>query len=260
MKQPKKGVTNDISIDRAEKKLDFKYPKQIRDRLRRHNGFEWGGFRFFPVLDDEDKQHTFDDVYRENTNGVAGWSKYIPEGYICIASSDLDCLLLNKNKDGKIYFYVTGHDAFEAIFETTDDLAQMLDENDLFFKLDSPADSKYFIKLLIYSQVGETQYVLLFHHKPQLEEPNKGLTYSSKVNKGERLTDVVKKEITEIIKSGEWELLRIFDGGTDFDRNGNELVKYNLIIRVSHFDTKGKQFSGPRNAYMTWVDEKDVKF
>lgn len=178
--------------------------------------------------------------------------------YVCIANSDLECLLLNKNKDGKIYFYVTGHDTFEAIFDNVDGLAQMLDENDLFFKLDSPAESKYFIKLLLYSLIGDTQYVLVFHYQPELKTPNDGLTYSSKVEVGQRLTEVVKKEVNQIIGSDEWELLRIFDGGTDFDRHGNELIKYNIVIRVSHFDTTGKRFSGLKNAYMSWVDEKEI--
>lgn len=106
MKNPKKVITNDESINQAESKLNISYPKEIREMLKQQNGFDLGGFNFYKVLDSEDLQHTFDDVVRENTNPQAGWKQYLPEGYVAIADDGgQGCLTLNTNKDGKIYYW-----------------------------------------------------------------------------------------------------------------------------------------------------------
>lgn len=102
----KKLTTNDESITAAEMKLGFSYPKEIRARLKERNGFFWKGYRFYPVLDQEDVQHTFDDVIRENTNDPSGWRQFLPEGYIAIATDEgQGCLCLSTNKDGKVYYW-----------------------------------------------------------------------------------------------------------------------------------------------------------
>ena len=98
-KAKKKLGTNEESIARAEQKLGIRYPGLIREMLKERNEFFWGAYRFFGVLDDEDKYHTFDDVVRENNNPVAGWAKYLPKGFVCIANQDNNCLLLNKNNN-----------------------------------------------------------------------------------------------------------------------------------------------------------------
>lgn len=125
---PRKVITNDISINAAETKLGFKYPQMIREKLKEKNGFEWGGYRFFPVLDEEDKEHTFDDVVRENTNPVAGWNTYIPEGYVCIASLDEEGLLVSKNGDDKYYFYMIGDEDINEVVENSEALTKILEE------------------------------------------------------------------------------------------------------------------------------------
>jgi hypothetical protein len=106
MKNIKKIITNDESINEAESKLNIVYPKEIREMLKIKNGFYLGGFRFYKVLDKEDLQHTFDDVVRENTNSSAGWKQFLPEGYVAIADDEgQGCLALNTNKDGKVYYW-----------------------------------------------------------------------------------------------------------------------------------------------------------
>jgi len=129
-KPPKKITTNDQSIDNAEQKLGIKYPQIIRNKLKERNGFEWGYFRFFCVLDEEDKFYTFDDVVRENENPSAGWKQYLPEGQVAIASADLWCLTLSTNKDGKIYFYDHQTGKLEVFAETDEELQQKLDKED----------------------------------------------------------------------------------------------------------------------------------
>lgn len=131
MAKPKKKVmTDDKSIDLAEEKLGIKYPQIIRNKLREHNGFYWGYFRFFCVLDEEDKFHTFDDVVKENENPSAGWKQYLPEGHVAIANEDLLCLTLTNKKDGKVYFYDHGSGKQEIFAETDEELKQKLDEQD----------------------------------------------------------------------------------------------------------------------------------
>jgi hypothetical protein len=127
-KPKKKVITDDKSIDQAEQKLGIKYPPIIRDKLKEHNGFYWGYFRFFCVFDEEDKFHTFDDVVRENENPSAGWKQYLPEGHVAIANEDLLCLTLNTNKDGKVYFYDHGSGKLEVFAESDEELQQKLDE------------------------------------------------------------------------------------------------------------------------------------
>lgn len=101
----KKVATNDQSIDQCEAKLDIIYPKEVREMLKQRNGFYLGGFRFYRVLDKDDLQHTFDDVFRENTNS-SGWQNFLPNGYVAIADDEgQGCLALNKNKDGKVYYW-----------------------------------------------------------------------------------------------------------------------------------------------------------
>ena len=106
MKTPKKVVTDDESINNAEEKLGIKYPEILREWLKGENGFYRAAFRFYGVLDKEDVYNTFDDVVRENTNPEAGWEKYVPDGHVAIADDEgLGCLTLNKNKDGKVYYW-----------------------------------------------------------------------------------------------------------------------------------------------------------
>ncbi len=104
MKTPRKVTTEDKYIDSVENILGIKYPKVIRDMLLKSNGFSWGYYNFFPVRDEEDLEHTFDDVVRENNN-PNGWSNYLPEGYVAIANEDSYCLALSKVKDGKVYYF-----------------------------------------------------------------------------------------------------------------------------------------------------------
>jgi hypothetical protein len=106
MKNPKKLITDDKSINEAELKLGINYPRELREMLKKRNGFYLGGYRFFCVLDKDDLEHTFDDVVRENTNPIAGWKQLLPEGFVAIASDEgQGCLVLNTNKDGKVYYW-----------------------------------------------------------------------------------------------------------------------------------------------------------
>ena len=73
--------------------------------LKKQNGFYWGFYRFFAVLDDDDKYHTFNDVVVENANPNTGWKQYLPESYVAIANEDHFCLVVNTNKDGVVYEY-----------------------------------------------------------------------------------------------------------------------------------------------------------
>ena len=125
-KPPKKIVTEDKFIDRAQVALNIKYPQVIRKKLIGRNGFSWGFFeRFYCVKDDDDIFHTNDDVVRENTNKVAGWQQYIPEGFVTIADDGGGAaLLLNTNKDGKVYYYQDGDG--EVFAETEDQLIEKL--------------------------------------------------------------------------------------------------------------------------------------
>lgn len=125
-KSKKKVVTDDKSIDNAEKILNIKYPQIIRNKLKERNGFCWGYFRFFCVFDKEDEFYTHDDVVRENENPPAGWKQYLPKGYVAIAIEDLLCLALSTKKDGKIYFYDHERGKLEVFAESDEELEEKL--------------------------------------------------------------------------------------------------------------------------------------
>lgn len=135
MKPQKKIFTEDTNIIKAEETLDIKYPEIIREKLKMSNGFEWGGFNFYPVLDD-DKYHTFDNVVRNNQNDVAGWAKFLPDGFIAIAELDSFCLCLSTNKDVKIYCLDPGTGNCEVYAENGEELVKKMEENDGGFEED----------------------------------------------------------------------------------------------------------------------------
>lgn len=136
MKPPKKIFTEDANIIKAEETLDIRYPEIIRERLKKSNGFEWGGFNFYQVLDEDDKYHTFDDVVRNNQNEVAGWAKFLPVGFIAIADLDSFCLCLSTNKDGKIYYLDPNTANCDVYAENEEELVKKMEENDGEFEED----------------------------------------------------------------------------------------------------------------------------
>ena len=143
-KPQKKVTTEDKYIDRAEDALGIKYPPVLRDKLKIRNGFSWGFFeRFYCVLDDDDKFHTFDDVVHENTNPTAGWKESLPEEYVAIADDGSGyALVLSKTKDGKAYHYNSDTGEITVFAENDDELAEKLDKQELdlqkIYKEDNP--------------------------------------------------------------------------------------------------------------------------
>lgn len=131
MQKPQnKVITSDEFIDRAEKSLQIKYPEIIRKKLKEQNGFYWDYFRFFCVLDDDDKYHTFDDVVRENENQSTGWKLFLPENQVAIANEDHVCLTLNTNQDGNIYIYDNEIGSLEIFAKSDEELEQKLSQKD----------------------------------------------------------------------------------------------------------------------------------
>lgn len=130
-KPEKKVTTDDRSIDRVEEALGVKYPHILRDKLKETNSFSWGYFTFYPVLDDEDKFHTFDDVVRENTNPQAGWRQFLQGGYAAVATDDGGyCLVLSKSKDQKVYHYNTDTGEVTLFAKNDEELKQKLDDQE----------------------------------------------------------------------------------------------------------------------------------
>lgn len=125
----KKVVTDDKSIDEAEAKLGFSYPKILREKLKIKNGFYLAGFRIYGVLDQEDVQHTFDDIVRENTNSSSGWQQYIPSNYVAIGDDEgIGCLVLNTNKDGIVYYWNNQDQKMETYATNETELEKKLSE------------------------------------------------------------------------------------------------------------------------------------
>jgi hypothetical protein len=130
-KPVKKTGTDDSSINKAEEKLDIKYPEIIKGKLKESNGFRWGYFdKFYPVFDEEDKFHTFDDVVRENEN-PNGWKTILPEGYVAIASDDAgNCMTLSTKKDGIVYFFDHETGEIDIFASNETELKEKLDKEE----------------------------------------------------------------------------------------------------------------------------------
>lgn len=120
-KKPKKKVTtNEQSIQRAENALNIQYPHIIKEKIKAKNWFYGWEYRFFCVLDDDDKFHTFDDVVRENTIERTWRKHHIPAAYVAIAEDGMWwCLALNTNKDNIIYSISHGEVTIFAKDENT---------------------------------------------------------------------------------------------------------------------------------------------
>lgn len=127
----KKAGTEEKNIINAEEKLNIKFPQVIRERLKAENGFQWGYWVFYCVYDEEDKFHTFDDIIRQNQNDLAGWQKYIPEGYAAIASEDNWCLVLKLgDNESKVYQYNNETGELTLYAENSQSLKDNLDKEE----------------------------------------------------------------------------------------------------------------------------------
>lgn len=102
----------------------------------------------------------------------------------------------------------------------------------------TPTTSKFFTMYLITTKQPNTDRTVLLTQ-------GKGSVYCSKVNPGETLLDVIKKELPLLTGSSEYKLKDIQDGGFDFDRHGNKLPRINLHIEVPYFDPHEKNLKYP---------------
>ena len=110
--------------------------------------------------------------------------------------------------------------------------------------LGMPAESKYFIFYVILSKKPKTLENLY------LSLENRGF-FASKVEKGERLIDVIEREIKELIGGEKSKLIGI-DEKYDFalDREGKSLPRTKLTFRANYFDVKAVKTKYP----MEWKE------
>lgn len=94
----------------------------------------------------------------------------------------------------------------------------------------SPTENKYFFFFTFLSKKPKTLEDLML-------VPQNGLFYGSKIEKGERLIEVIEKEIKEFIGLEKYKLLRI-EEEYDFarDREGKMLPRTKLTFKVNYFD------------------------
>jgi hypothetical protein len=97
--------------------------------------------------------------------------------------------------------------------------------------LNWPADKTFFITYLIVT-VDQKNNKNLF-----LSIKNNRL-YASKVEKGEILSGVVKKELKSVFGIEEYKINNITDDGVAKDRYGNSLKRISLKIAVPYFDAR----------------------
>jgi hypothetical protein len=123
-------------------------------------------------------------------------------------------------------------------------------------KLREVAETKYFIKLLITSYDSldknkERYLTLIMHEGEKPDNLNKVMNYCSKVNPGEKLQEVIEREITEISGNPFYRCLNIEDDGFAKDKFGNDLKRLRLVIKIPYFEPKGKKVIGLN---LSWVE------
>lgn len=105
----------------------------------------------------------------------------------------------------------------------------------------SPASMTYFTQYLVYSNDPETDLLVILLQGNQ--------TYCSKVERGEKLQEVMDREIPLLTGSSEYRFLEIGDGGSARNKHGDDLPRFNLIIAVPYFDPKSRNLIQPSS----WV-------
>lgn len=109
---------------------------------------------------------------------------------------------------------------------------------DLAAVLVAPAKSKFFVMYFLTATdpVSARSVLLSF--------PNNKL-YASKVSVGETLKSVIDREIVMLTGSSKYKVLKIVEGGTDLDRNGNEVKRLNLHIDIPYFNINSRKLKYP---------------
>lgn len=96
-----------------------------------------------------------------------------------------------------------------------------------------PATGRFFILLSITSRDPETG-------KDVLLTSASGRLYASKVEAGESIEQVVKREMPELTGSSEFSIINVFRSDTAKDRLGNVLPRHMVVIRVPYFYPKDR--------------------
>lgn len=108
--------------------------------------------------------------------------------------------------------------------------------------------TKKIIKQLPWILPTESKHFILFFILSIDPATNKNVTlilgggglYGSKVEQGESIDQVVKREIPNLIGTTEYEIIQVQNFDTARDKYGNELPRYSVHIKVSYFDPAKK--------------------
>src|SRR3989344_6117514 len=113
-------------------------------------------------------------------------------------------------------------DRFEYVKKVTSKVAEM-------FPFILPTKKKHFILYLIminHPETGKGMYLSLSGND----------LYASKVEVGESIDQVVKREIPELTGAGEYKIMEVQNLDTAKDKFGNDLPRYSVFIEVPFFD------------------------
>jgi hypothetical protein len=124
----------------------------------------------------------------------------------------------------------TGPARANALFNIAQNVTKNLSEK---FFLYEPAESTYFIKLFIRAWDPKSSDPTML---TLLQDGNQ--MYCSKVETGQTLDEVLKKEIPTLIGDDYYQVMTMLDGDFAFDKHGNKLPRKNVFIDIPYFDPK----------------------
>jgi hypothetical protein len=126
-------------------------------------------------------------------------------------------------------------------FEIAQQVTKVLSEKMFLYE---PAQSTYFIKLFIRAwdpKASDPTMLILLEQGNQM--------YCSKVETGQTLDEVLKKEVPPLIGDDYYQVMTMLDGDFAFDKHGNKLPRKDVFIDIPYFDPKTRNLK----YNMRWV-------
>lgn len=125
------------------------------------------------------------------------------------------------------------------------------------------AHKDYFFKMFFHSypQMNtslvklEPHLILVLHGSKEDRAQGKcPRVYASKVSKGDKLNNVIRKELRSLFEMEEFEIMDILEDGYGKDRNGNVLKRFSVQIKIPFIDLTDRKING---RYTSWATEEE---
>lgn len=224
-----------------EREHDVRYPVLLRRKMIRENGFTWGKWLFFRILEDGNLAKKSD-------------SDKIP-GYVVIAGDNRgQRLALSTRQDGMVYLF--GVDVFDVYAETEAILAHRLEKEELLEQISEnlPAIQPFLINIRLHTDHDDQEKVLSFTSAKTEREHL--FIIRGEVREEELLIDAIERELKEGMGIDGAEVMDIFEEEADEqDEEGNLIPTFTVPVKVPYFTTQDRSFAGVDLIWTVWEED-----